>query len=129
MYKILLIEDDKFLQKAIQDKFSIENFELLVAGDGKEGLAKALETHPDFILLDLVMPVMDGEETLIELKKNPETKAIPVSILTAVSRESSTYFNDNTLLDQVVGYWEKDQNGIEKIVGKVQNYLDKKLSQ
>lgn len=126
MYKVLLIEDDRFLQKAIADKFEKEDFELFIAGDGKIGVAQALEQKPDFILLDLIMPVMDGEAALKALKQMPETKDIPVAILTAVPAGIPQYFKDEKLLEQVVGYWEKDQNSLRNIVGKIKKILEEK---
>lgn len=79
--KILVIEDDKFLLKIIKKKLSTEDYQLVQAMNGEEGLRAAREEKPDLILLDLVLPEMDGFEVLKKLKDNPTCSAIPVIIL------------------------------------------------
>lgn len=79
--KILVIEDDKFLLKIIKKKLSTEDYQLVQAMNGEEGLRAAREEKPDLILLDLVLPEMDGFEVLKKLKDNPACSAIPVIIL------------------------------------------------
>lgn len=79
--KILVIEDDKFLLKIIKKKLSTEDYQLVQAMNGEEGLRSAREEKPDLILLDLVLPEMDGFEVLKKLKDNPACSAIPVIIL------------------------------------------------
>ena len=84
---ILVGEDDKFLSNVYKTKLAKEGFQVEHGTDGKEVLRLALEKKPDLILLDLIMPVMDGFETLAELKANPETKDIKVVILSNLSQE------------------------------------------
>ena len=79
--KILVIEDDKFLLKIIKKKLSSEDYQLIQAMNGEEGLRAAREEKPDLILLDLVLPEMDGFEVLKKLKDNPTCSNIPVIIL------------------------------------------------
>lgn len=79
--KILFIEDDKFLATLFSDYFRKHNLSVEWARDGNEGLKKAQEIKPVLILLDLILPGMDGYEVLKQLKKNPELKNIPVIIL------------------------------------------------
>jgi len=79
--KILIVEDDKFLRELIARKLIQENFEVIEAIDGEEGLEKAKETKPNLILLDLILPGVDGFEVLTKLKEDPVLTVIPVIIL------------------------------------------------
>lgn len=85
--KILLVEDDKFFQKFYAYKLKEQNFEIEMAGDGNEGLAKILEVHPDLVLLDLIMPNKDGFELLDEKSKNPAIANIPVIVFSTLGQE------------------------------------------
>ncbi|MBI5405202.1 MAG: response regulator [Candidatus Kerfeldbacteria bacterium] len=80
--KILVVEDDSFLAGMYVTKLGLEGFSVDLAGDGKDGLKKAREWKPDLILLDIVLPVMDGFSMLTELKADADTRAIPVMLLT-----------------------------------------------
>lgn len=82
MPKILLIEDDPFISQLYLDKFSKLNYEIEVVRDGFESLEILKKYKPDFILLDIVMPKMDGFEVLKYIKKDSELKKIPVLMLT-----------------------------------------------
>jgi len=79
--KILIVEDDKFLRELITRKLIQENFEVIEAIDGEEGLEKAKETKPNLILLDLILPGIDGFEVLTKLKEDPALTVIPVIVL------------------------------------------------
>ena len=81
MAKILIIEDDKFLRELIVRKLSQENFDVVEAIDGEEGIKKIKETIPDLLLLDLILPGIDGFEVLSKIKEEPATASIPVIIL------------------------------------------------
>jgi len=84
---VLVIEDDVFLSNVHQDKLSKEGFEVMMATNGEEGLVLAKKTKPDIIILDIIMPVKDGFETLKELRSDPNLKDVRVIILTNLSRE------------------------------------------
>lgn len=79
--EILLVEDDKFLRELLARKLRNEGFEVLEAIDGNEAIELAKSKKPILILLDLILPGKDGFEVLSEIKKEPETKEIPVLIL------------------------------------------------
>ncbi len=81
MPKILIVEDDKFLRELIKKKLAMEGFEVLEAVDGEEGVKKAKEEMPDLILLDLILPGIDGFEVLKRVKEDEKTQPIPVIIL------------------------------------------------
>ncbi|MEH1832963.1 MAG: response regulator [Nostoc sp.] len=82
--RILIIDDEEDIRETTQICLEIANeWEVLTAGSGREGLLKAACEHPDVILLDVMMPDMDGLTTLENLQANPETQNIPVILLTA----------------------------------------------
>ncbi|MCD4760281.1 response regulator [bacterium] len=85
--KILLIEDEEMLANMYEVKFKNEGFELEKALDGAEGLEKAKSIKPDFILLDIIMPKMDGFSVLKALKEDDSTKDIPVMLLTNLGQD------------------------------------------
>ncbi len=85
--KILIIEDDKFLRELISRKLSDEGFNIQEAVDGEEGLKKIKEGKPDLILLDLILPSIDGFEVLSRMKEDPGVSAIPVIILSNLGQK------------------------------------------
>ena len=80
-YKILVVEDDKFLRELIYQKLTREGYDVKEAIDGEDGVVKVKEEKPDIILLDLILPGMDGFEVLAKIKDDPEVENIPVVIL------------------------------------------------
>lgn len=86
--KILLIEDDSFLLSMYAAKFESENFEVVVAEDGEKGLKLAAREMPSIILLDILLPKMDGFEVLKKLRSNKATDNIPVILLTNLSQRN-----------------------------------------
>lgn len=80
--KILIVEDDVTILDMYHDKFLLEGFNVIKAVNGAIGLAKAKSEKPDVILLDLMMPVMDGQTMLKKLREIPEFKKLPVVVLT-----------------------------------------------
>lgn len=79
--KVLLIEDEKELLELYKLKLTLDDYEVLTAGTGQEGLKIAWKESPDLIFLDIKMPEMDGFEVLKKLRENPKTKDAPVIIL------------------------------------------------
>lgn len=82
MSRILFIEDETTLQKTLSAILKDQGFEVASAFDGETGLALAREKKPNIILLDLILPKMDGFGVLTELKKDPGLKDVPVIVLT-----------------------------------------------
>lgn len=82
-----MVEDDPFLQSMYMTKFELEGFEVYSANDGELGAALALEKIPDIILLDILMPKMDGFEVLQHLKADKKTSNIPVIMLTNLNQK------------------------------------------
>lgn len=85
--KILLVDDDKDFVEATKLVLESKPYEIIVAYDGDEGLAKAREEKPDLIILDVIMPVKDGFSAAEQLKKDSELKTIPVIMLTSFSEK------------------------------------------
>jgi CheY-like chemotaxis protein len=86
--RILLVEDDRILRRAGEVVLSKKGYEVVVAVDGEEALAKVREHKPDLILLDVMMPKLDGFEVLTRLKDDPATRDIPVIMLSNLSEAS-----------------------------------------
>lgn len=80
--KILIIEDDQTILSMYDSKFQGEGFEVFKAEDGNEGFKIAQKEQPDIIMLDIILPQIDGFTVLSELKKDKKTKDIPVVMLT-----------------------------------------------
>lgn len=80
--KILIVDDEKLVIKALTEKLLPEGFIIDSARDGEEALSKVMQIKPDLILLDIIMPKLDGISVLKRLKAVPETQNIPVIILT-----------------------------------------------
>lgn len=85
--RVLVVEDEQDLASLVQVNLELAGYEALLAGDGAEGLAYARRAKPDLILLDVMMPVLDGWQVLRALKEEPELNDIPVIMLTALGEE------------------------------------------
>ncbi|XOU94982.1 MAG: response regulator [Candidatus Kerfeldbacteria bacterium] len=120
--KILIIEDDKSLSKAISDKLKRESFEVFTAFDGQEGLEVAFEKKPDLILLDLIMPVMDGIATLKKLRKDLWGSKVPVVILTNLSTGEEV---SQAMSQGVYDYLVKTDWELNDIIKVINNKLNK----
>jgi len=84
---ILIVEDDKFLRELIVQKLIKENYEVSEAIDGEQGIKKIKEEKPDLILLDLILPGIDGFEVLSKMKEDPSLASIPVIILSNLGQK------------------------------------------
>ena len=85
--KILVVEDDKFLRDLIVQKLEDEGFDVSEAVNGEEGVKMAAEELPHIILLDLILPGMDGFAVMEEIRKSPKTKNIPIIILSNLGQK------------------------------------------
>ncbi len=81
---ILVVDDEKDIRDALEDKFKGEGFHVLTADDGDVGLATALEKHPDLMILDVIMPNMTGWEVLEQLRKDAWGATLPIIMLTVL---------------------------------------------
>ncbi len=120
MKNILIIEDDEFLRALIGKKFAMENFNMISAIDGEEGVKRAREDKPDMILLDLVLPKLDGFEVLEKLKADEATAKIPVIILSNLSQKEDI---EKGIKLGAIDYIIKAQFTPEEIIEKAKNIL------
>lgn len=118
--KILIVEDDKSLRHALEETVSREGFIAMVAKDGKEGLESALKNHPDLILLDIIMPKMNGLNLLKSLRDDAWGKTVPVLLLT---NDTDPEHMRETLKDNATDYLIKSDWEIEDVMKKVKTTL------
>jgi CheY-like chemotaxis protein len=83
-----VVDDDPVIQKLLSVNFEMEGYRVVTAGDGIEGLERVRSEAPDLILLDVMMPRMDGLEVARRLKADPATKSIPVVLLSAKAQST-----------------------------------------
>lgn len=81
--QVLYVEDESDIREVVQFALEDENFELISCASGRDALSKAPDVHPDLILLDVMMPDMDGPTTLRRLQELPHLREIPVIFMTA----------------------------------------------
>lgn len=107
--KILLVDDDPDFVEAVKVIVESGGYEVRVAYDGQEGLEAVAEEKPDLIVLDVMMPVMNGHEACGQLKNDPETAKIPIILLTAVAERvtTSTYSHRDMLESEAEDYMPK----------------------
>jgi len=120
MKKILFIEDESALQRTFGDILKREGYEMISALDGEVGLKLAKTKKPDLILLDLILPKVHGFEVLKELKKTPETKEIPVIVLTNLEEIGDV---DKAVELGATTYLIKAQYSLEEIIEKIKKAL------
>jgi DNA-binding response OmpR family regulator len=84
---ILLVDDDLTLREMYEERLKAEGFEIIQASNGEEAISKAKDDKPSIILLDIMMPKVNGFDVLKEIKGNPDTKDIPVIVLTALIQD------------------------------------------
>jgi DNA-binding response OmpR family regulator len=85
---ILVVDDDPVIQKLLSVNFEMEGYDVLTASDGIEGLEKIRAYAPDLVLLDVMMPRLDGIEVVRRLKQDPKTKKIPIVLLSAKAQSA-----------------------------------------
>ncbi len=120
--RILIIEDEKTLLEAIAKKLEVENYTVDTALDGGEGLEKVKENKPDLILLDILMPRVDGFEVLENLNKDPELSKIPVII---ISNSGQPVEIERAMSLGVKDYLIKAEFDPQEVISKVKHILDK----
>lgn len=118
--RVLFIDDDNFLRKVYQSELTEKGFEVHLAADGEEGLQKITETHPDLIILDLIMPKKNGFEVLSDLQRFEETRTIPVIVLSNLGQSE----DQKRALDLgAVEYLVKDNTTLDVIAEKIDFHL------
>jgi len=112
---ILIIEDSALIRATARDALLLAGFRVYEENNGKEGLARALRMHPDLIMLDLMMPVMDGMTMLKLLRKDEWGANVPVIILTATKNETMASEHPNEKLDFLL----KENWVVDEVVERV----------
>ena len=121
---ILIVEDEKSLREAIADILRLKKFNPLEAKDGKEGVEMALAKHPDLILLDLLMPVMDGMTALKKIREDTAWGAhVPVVILTNLSA-TSEHLVEDMVTHKPMHYLIKSDWKLHDVVKKIEEILE-----
>lgn len=118
--RILFIDDDNFLRKVYQAELSERGFDVVLAVDGDDGIAKAIETKPKLIILDLIMPKKNGFEVIADLQRNPDTRMIPVIVLSNLAQSDD---QKHALDLGAVDYLVKDNTTLEIIAEKIDYYI------
>ncbi|MBI2113322.1 MAG: response regulator [Candidatus Wildermuthbacteria bacterium] len=88
MHKILVIEDDKFLKELLVQKLKKEGYEVLEVSEGNEGFKKMKEGKPSLVLLDLILPGVDGFQVLKAAKEDKDTSPIPIVVLSNLGEQN-----------------------------------------
>lgn len=120
---VLLIEDDIFLAGIYQTKFELEGFHIVIARDGEEGLRFAAKDPPDIVLLDILLPKLDGFEVLAQLKAQDKTKHIPIVMLTNLGQKEDV---ERAMSGGAVDYLIKAHFVPSETVARVKKILAKK---
>ncbi len=118
--KILVVEDDKFLNDLLSKHFTKEGFHFDLAADGESAIKRAEENKPDLILLDLLLPSIDGYEVLKKLKENPSLSSIPVIVLSNLGQKDEI---DKALGLGATDFLVKAKFDLFDIVSKVKHTL------
>ncbi|MFC1720767.1 response regulator transcription factor [Patescibacteria group bacterium] len=118
---IVLVEDDKILSKVVYEELSDAGFEVANAYNGEEAWDIIKSEKPDLILLDLVLPKKHGFDVLQQLKQSPETKEIPVIIITMLGSDEDIKKGIQLGADD---YIVKAQHAVAEIVEKVTEFFD-----
>lgn len=119
--KLLLVEDDLDLVKMYEKKFLLDDFEVEIAYDGEEGLKKAKETKPDMIILDVMLPKLDGLTLFRKLRKQAKTYKTPVLFLTNFDQEDAVF---ECFSLGAVDYLVKAQVTPAQVVEKIEKILE-----
>jgi DNA-binding response OmpR family regulator len=121
--KILIVEDEEILLTALSEELKQEGFNVVGAKDGVEGVEMATKEKPDLVLMDLVMPRLDGIGALKQMKESAEIKDIPVVILTNLSDYDKI---SDALSLGAMDYLVKANYRLEDLVNKIKTVVERK---
>lgn len=120
---ILIVDDSKFIAQAYSRVLLGLGYRVLIACDGKTGLFAAMNCGPSLILLDMIMPDMDGVEVLRTLKRTPSTKDIPVLAISSRSEKNG----EKLIQEGAAGYYEKGPMTHGKLEQAISRILKNRL--
>ena len=121
LQRVLIVEDETVLRHVLADKFGRQGFVVSEAKDGEEGLKIALNEHPDIILLDLIMPKLDGLSMVDQLQKDAWGKQVPVLVLTNLS---DLHTVDLARARGLFNYFVKSDWSIDDLIKKTRTVLE-----
>jgi len=121
MKKILVVEDEPAYLKLLNDLLTGKGYKVIEAVDGKKGLDMALRENPDLILLDIMLPVMDGMAMLHELRKDEKGKLMKVIILTNL--DPNPELIQKTITDQPTYYLIKSDTKLSELTAKIEELI------
>ncbi|MDD4625008.1 MAG: response regulator [Candidatus Paceibacterota bacterium] len=121
MKKILFIEDEEALQKTLSEVLTQEDFKVISSLDGETGLELAKKEKPDLVLLDLILPKMNGFDVLASLKSCEETKEIPVVVMTNLENLENV---ERAIEAGATTYLCKAQYSLTEILEKIKRILE-----
>ncbi|MBI2100268.1 MAG: response regulator [Candidatus Vogelbacteria bacterium] len=121
--KILIVEDDANMREVLVNRFTAEHFIVVSASDGPSGLVVALREEPDIILLDIMMPGLDGMTVMKKIRQsNAWGKQVPIILLTSLSANDSIM--RGIVEDEPAYYIIKDNFSLDDVVAKVKERLE-----
>ncbi len=118
--RILVVDDERHIVRLVQVNLERAGYKIVTAFDGREALEKVESEHPDLVILDVMMPYVDGFEVLQTLRKNPATQHLPVIMLTAKAQDADIFRGWQSGVDS---YLTKPFNPME-LLGFVRRILD-----
>lgn len=121
--KILIVEDEEIMRKALAEALTGAGFEVVQAGDGEEGLQKALAEHPDMMLVDIMMPKMDGITMLKEIHKDEWGAHVKVMLLTNVSDVAKIAEAMESGMGESYDYLVKTDWKLQDVIARVKSRL------
>jgi len=126
MKKVLVVDDDVDFCEATQLLLDSKGYEVVLAHDGKEGLEKMRSEEPDLVILDVMMPEMNGYDVCVVIKADPALKKTPVILLTAVDQNlfKTTYTQAMGLMTEADDYMAKPVEP-QDLVKRVEDWLNK----
>lgn len=119
---ILVVEDEDALRMVLKDVLTVEGYEVQEAVNGIEGLEMALRNHPDLILLDILMPKMDGLEMLKNVRADEWGKRVPVIVLTNLSDNEDIA---KAVEEDVFEYFVKTDIRIDEVIARIREKIGK----
>ena len=118
--KILVVEDDQMISSMYKTKFEADGFDVVIAGNGLEGYEFAKQHKPDIIMMDIILPQMDGFSALEKIKQDEETKNIKVIMLTNLGTEEDRAKGEKL---GAAGYLVKARLTPAQVSAKIKEYL------
>jgi len=123
--KVLIVDDSRLLRISNERVLVKAGHQVITASDGEEGLRLAIETRPDLVVLDMMIPRLSGPEVLRALRKNPATASIPVMVLTSLPQCNA----EKLLSEGAAAYFEKSLLALDKGSRPFLDAVEKMLAQ